>query len=89
MKPDNVEDSDWKSWADMLWDKYRLKWKDLEACTISKAKFHQKFDSSYGSANGAPFTAWTKDRVFGNHDYDGADEIIALDRHPKSHSKEN
>lgn len=42
----------------------------------------KEFDPGYGSANGAPFTLWTKTRVYFPVVYDGAEWVSSVPRDP-------
>jgi hypothetical protein len=43
----------------------------------------KEFNSDYGSAEGQPFVAWSKDYVYFSRDYDGLDYVDFVERNPK------
>jgi len=58
-------------------------WERVEFCTISDAELDRKFDSEYGAQGATDFTLWTRDHVYRNAEYDGADYLFCL---PRNHS---
>jgi hypothetical protein len=51
--------------------------------TITDEELDREFDDGYGSAEGTPFTAWSDNYVYFSREYDGADFIDRVERHPK------
>ena len=52
------------------------------ACTLDDAGLDRIFDSGFGSAEGASFTAWTDARVYFPVCYDGSEWVGSAPRHP-------
>jgi hypothetical protein len=50
--------------------------------TLSDAELDQEFDDGYGAAQGKPFTAWSKTRVYFPVVYDGAESVGSVPRDP-------
>ncbi len=57
-------------------------WLNVISCTISDEELDRRFDAGYGTAEGVPFTLWTKDFVYFNYEYDGADKCLSVERSP-------
>ena len=57
-------------------------WDDLVACTLTDAEADAEFDPGYGTSEGAPFTAWSKARVYFPAVYDGAEDAVSVPRNP-------
>ena len=57
-------------------------WLDVESCTLTEPQLETVFDCGYGSAEGAPFTVWTKNRVYFPLEYDGSEAVGSVSRHP-------
>jgi len=55
---------------------------DIEATTLSAEEMEREFDDGYGGTEGAPFTVWTKKRVYFPWQYDGAEGVASVSRHP-------
>jgi len=55
---------------------------DIEAITLTDADLDVRFNDGYGAAEGKPFTAWTKKRVYSPTQYDGAEAVASVSRHP-------
>lgn len=51
-------------------------------CTLTNDELDIEFYSDYGSPNGLPFTAWTKNRVYFPVCYDGAEWVGSAPRDP-------
>ena len=60
-------------------------WADVESNTLSDSEMETEFDDSYGGVNGTPFTAWTKQHVYFPIQYDGAEWVGGVSRHPDGH----
>ena len=52
------------------------------ACTLSDDELDFKFDSSWGTPKGKPFTAWSECRVYFPVTYDGAEWVGSAPRDP-------
>lgn len=57
-------------------------WRDVEACTMTDAELSALFDAGFGSAEGKPFTLWTKRRVYFPVEYDGSETVRSVARNP-------
>ena len=59
-------------------------WKDVlvSDCTLNHIKLHKEFDSSYGGVRGAPFTIWSKKRVYFPATHGGAEWCASVSRNP-------
>ena len=57
-------------------------WDDVESCTLSDAELDVVFDAGFGIDEGAPFTLWTKDRVYFPVQYDGSEWCESVPRNP-------
>jgi len=55
--------------------------KDLEI-TLTDKELDVEFDDEYGSVEGKPFYAWSKDYVYFPVCYDGAESVGAMPRNP-------
>lgn len=57
---------------------------DLLVHTMTKNEFEREFDGGYGGAEGCPFTAWTDNFVYFPVQYDGAEWVGSVPRHPNN-----
>ncbi len=57
-------------------------WADVEACAITEEQMDARFDHGYGEAKGAPFTVWTKNRIYFPACYDGSEWVESVARNP-------
>lgn len=57
-------------------------WSDVITCTLTPEEREVVFDDGYGSIEGKPFTAWTKDWVYFPVCYDGAEWVGSAPRNP-------
>ena len=55
---------------------------DLVAITLTDEELNKEFDGGYGSPEGKPFTAWTANTVYFPIQYDGAESVGSVARHP-------
>lgn len=55
---------------------------DIESITLDEAELNQEFDCGYGTSEGFPFTAWTKNTVYFPVVYDGAEWVGHVSRNP-------
>lgn len=55
---------------------------DVEAITLSEAELDKEFTRSYMGPVGAPFTVWTKKRVYFPFFMYGNAEVESVSRHP-------
>ena len=74
------------TWREELKEKFRVTGDSFEhlVITITDAELDREFDDDFGSAEGTPFTAWSDNYVYFSREYDGADYIDYVERHPKS-----
>lgn len=56
-------------------------WSNVESIAII-GSLDAAFDNGYGSAEGEPFTLWTKSRVYFPTEYDGAEGVASVPRNP-------
>lgn len=57
--------------------------------TLSQNEMDEKFDDGYGSLEGRPFTAWSKDYVYFPACYDGAEWVAFVPRNPNGQATEH
>jgi hypothetical protein len=64
-------------------------WKDVEEVALGRdpwtnepGSLDRGFDSDFGVAEGCPFTVWTHARVYVPVEYDGAEGVASVSRHP-------
>lgn len=62
---------------------------DLEANTLTTADMQVEFDAGYGAPEGAPFTAWSTNTVYFPLEYDGAERVGSVSRHPDGKATEH
>ena len=55
---------------------------DLEANTLTEADMAKEFDCGFGGTEGIPFTAWSANTVYFPIEYDGAEWVGSVSRHP-------
>lgn len=55
---------------------------DIESSTLTPDEMEAEFDDGYGRPEGKPFTIWTKNRVYFPSNYDGAEDVATVSRHP-------
>ena len=55
---------------------------DVVGNTMTDEQMDKDFDSSYGCAEGCPFTVWTTNRVYFPVVYDGAEWVGSAPRNP-------
>ena len=58
-------------------------------CTLTDQQLDVEFDDSYGGHEGAPFTLWTKERVYFPIVYDGSEWAGSAPRNPCEESVEH
>lgn len=57
-------------------------WDDVVGCTLDDAGLDREFYGGYGLIEGAPFTLWTKRRVYFPASYDGLEWVSSVSRKP-------
>lgn len=55
---------------------------DIVSNTMSDAEMDTEFYAGYGSAEGCNFTVWTERSVYFPLEYDGAEAVGRVSRHP-------
>lgn len=55
---------------------------EIIATTLTEQELDVKFDDGYGGAEGVPFTAWSKTRVYFPVCYDGSEWVDSVPRNP-------
>jgi hypothetical protein len=74
-----------ESWRQMLTEALQdhgETWDDVESHTLTQTQLDRLFDSGLGKTAGAPFTLWTRARVYFPACYDGAEWVDSVARHP-------
>ena len=77
--------SDNRNWRELI--SYEMKqygetFSDVVSITLTDEDLNERFYDGFGSSNGKPFTAWTKDRVYFPVVYDGAEWVGSVPRNP-------
>ena len=72
----------WREMLDLEMSEHGESWADIEQCTLSDQELDERFDSGYGSIEGRPFTVWTQSSVYFPTEYDGAENVGRVARHP-------
>ncbi len=78
-------DDDLTTWREEIsaeMEKRGETWADVVGCTLDDAALDRRFDADFGGINGAPFTLWTKARVYFPAQYDGAEWVASVPREP-------
>jgi hypothetical protein len=55
---------------------------DVESITLNADELEEEFNCGYGSEEGRPFTAWTRNYVYFPVCYDGAEWVGSVPRNP-------
>jgi hypothetical protein len=85
-----VSDDENTTWRKELAAKFKqYPGEGLVAVTLTDAELDEEFDSGYGSPKGAPFTAWSQNRVYFPVGYDGAEWIGSVPRNPCDEATEH
>lgn len=72
----------WREEIESEMNRYNDSWKNVEQCTLNESELDKRFSSGYGVEEGAPFTVWTKDRVYFPICYDGSEWAGSVSRNP-------
>lgn len=64
-------------------------WSDVIACTLTPDQRDIEFSADYGTSEGKPFTAWTKNYVYFPAVYDGSEWVESVPRNPCDVVKEH
>ncbi len=73
------------TWRSMITYEMKVRnetWDDVVACTLYDEILDVEFDDDYGTAEGKPFTLWTKNRVYFPTEYDGQESVASAPRNP-------
>lgn len=73
------------TWREKINEALKLnyeKWEDIEVITLNDFELDEEFNDGYGSAEGKPFTIWTKNTVYFPAVYDGAEWVAWVSRNP-------
>jgi hypothetical protein len=83
------------TWRELITDAMAAQgetWEDVEEYVLGRdpdtghpGSLDREFDSGYGVAEGCPFTVWTHARVYVPVEYDGAEGVASVSRHPDGH----
>lgn len=73
----------WRQLIDVEMQVNEDSWDNMEFIAIDdQDSLDAQFDNDYGSINGCPFTAWTTEHVYFPIQYDGAEWVGSVPRHP-------
>lgn len=78
----------WETWHDLISEAMECRgedWGDVVAHTFTDGQQHVRFDSSWGSPEGCPFTVWTQKWVYFPVCYDGEESVSSAPRDPCDH----
>ena len=72
----------WKTLLDSVLKENGESWDDVEANTMTEQGMQKNFDAGFGGVEGCQFTVWTKNSVYFPIQYDGAEWVGRVSRHP-------
>lgn len=72
----------WKKQLEKAMAKHGETIRDIEANTMNRKEMNEEFYNGYGGAEGIPFTVWTAKSVYFPVEYDGAEWVGRVARHP-------
>jgi len=74
------------NWLEMIREEAKERLDPMEqfTCSSPEEEMAREFDDGYGSGQGAPFHAWTAQRVYFAVVYDGAEWVGSVPRNPCS-----
>lgn len=78
-------DREMTTWREMITSEMEASgetWADVVRSTLDDAGLDRRFDCGLGGVRGAPFTLWTKARVYFPAQYDGAEWVASVPREP-------
>lgn len=64
-------------------------WRDVEASTLTNAELDREIKGELCGPQGAPFTLWTRKRVYFPVQFDGAEWVASVSRHPDGKKTEH
>jgi hypothetical protein len=73
------------TWRELLteeMDRHGETFACIQSITLTDSQLDRWFDDGFGGAEGEPFTAWTARRVYFPTEYDGAEDVGSVSRHP-------
>jgi hypothetical protein len=77
----------WREFLDEEMQRNGDTWNEVEQMTLTVEGLNRKFDATYGSSQGEPFTVWTKNWVYFPAVYDGSEWADSVARNPNGHPK--
>lgn len=77
-----MHSTNWKELIDQELKYQNESWTDIVKSTLSQEQLNVLFNSSFGMAEGVPFTIWTHKRVYFPVQYDGAEWCESVPRDP-------
>lgn len=80
----NADRASWKKMLEQEMESRGETLADLVANTLTEEEMLEEFDSGYGGTEGKPFTAWSGKSVYFPVQYDGAEWVGSVSRHPDS-----
>jgi hypothetical protein len=89
MSDTSKTDTTWREEITKAMKKHGETWADVEAHAITEEQLDVRFDPGFGGAEGAPFTVWTKNRVYFPAVYDGAEWVESVARNPDGKATEH
>lgn len=72
----------WREQIEIEMRRHGETWADVVGCTLDDAALDRRFDCGFGGVQGAPFTLWTSRRAYFPAQYDGAEWVASVPRHP-------
>lgn len=79
----------WRKKIESMLNELGCDWDALESITLNEAELDRAFDDGYGTVEGAPFTAWTRDYVLFPVVYDGSEWVGCVPRNPNGYATEH
>ena len=76
----NNELTTWRELIEEAMENEGETFKDVVSCTLTEEELDVEFDKGYGTAEGKPFTLWTKNRVYFPAEYDGSERCCSVSR---------
>ena len=80
------------TWQELITDEMDRKgesWADVVRSTLTNRELAVKFNKGFGLSEGAPFTLWTKNRVYFPVVYDGLEWVGSVPRDPCDEATEH
>lgn len=73
------------TWRKLITESLELcgeSWADVVSVAPLDVELDVEFDDDFGGPEGRPFTVWTSSRVYFPAQYDGAEWVASVSRHP-------